>query len=121
MTLNIVEMSNTVKQFFTESAKQTAKTTEFVKRESKMTGSLWLQMWVLGLLETPQSALSHLAEWCEDQQGVLITPQALHDRLHPAAVAFMKTMFALALTLFRQTICIPLLRLRQFSVSVPTW
>ena len=114
MTLNIAEMSDTVKQFFTESAKQTAKQTEFVKRESKMTGGLWLQMWVLGLLETPQSALSHLAEWCEDQHGVLITPQALHDRLHAAAVAFMKTMFALALTLFRQTICIPLPRLRQF-------
>ncbi len=55
MTLNIPDMSKTVKEFFIQSANQTAKATTFVQRESKMTGSLWLQMWVLGLLETPQS------------------------------------------------------------------
>ena len=115
MTVNIAEMSDTVKQFFIESAEQTAKSTTFVRRESKMTGSLWLQMWVLGLLEKPQSALSHLAEWCEDQWAVHITAQGIHDRLSDAAVAFMKAMFALAIAMFRQTVPIPITLLTQFQ------
>ncbi len=115
MTINVADMSKTVKQFFCESADQTAKETTFVRRASKMTGSLWLQMWVLGLLETPQSALSHLAEWCEDQWGLQITAQGIHDRLSDAAVAFMKAMFALAITMFRQTVPIPITLLTQFQ------
>ena len=114
MTLNIPKMSDTVKEFFIESANQIAKNTTFVQRESKMTGSLWLQMWVLGLLETPQSALSQLAEWCEDQWGVQITSQAIHGRLSDAAVAFMKAMFACAIAMFRQTVPIPITLLTQF-------
>jgi hypothetical protein len=115
MTLNITDMSETVKQFFIDTANQTAHETEFVKRASKMTGSVWIQMWVLGLLEAPQSALSHLAEWCADQHGVLISPQALHERLQTAAVAFMKAMFACAIALFRQTVPIPITLLTQFQ------
>ncbi len=114
MTLNIPDMSKTVKEFFIQSANQTAKATTFVQRESKMTGSLWLQMWVLGLLETPQSTLSQLAEWCEDQWGLQITSQAIHDRLSDTAVAFMKAMFACAIAMFRQTVPIPIALLTQF-------
>ncbi len=114
MTLNIPEMSDTVKQFFIESANQTAKDTAFVQRESKMTGSLWLQMWVLGFLDTPRSALAQLAEWCEDLWGLQITSQAIHARLSDAAVACMKTMFASAITMFRQTVPIPITLLTQF-------
>jgi len=115
MTLNIAEMSETVKQFFIESAEQTAHDTTFVRRKSKMTGSRWLQMWVLGLLERPQSALSHLAEWCEDQWGVQISSQGIHDRLSDAAVTFMNAMFACAIALFRQTVPIPITLLTQFQ------
>ena len=115
MAINVANMSKTVKQFFGESAEQIAQKTTFVRRTSKMTGSLWLQMWVLGLLETPQSALGQLAEWCDDQWGLHITSQGIHDRLSDAAVAFMKAMFALAVAMFRQTVPIPITLLTQFQ------
>ncbi len=115
MTIKIAEMSDTVKQFLTENAEQTARETTFVQRTSKMTGSLWLQMWVLGLLDTPQSALSHLAEWCEDQFGLHITTQGIDDRVQTTAVAFFKAMFGLALSVFRQTVRIPIRILTQFT------
>ena len=114
MKIDIATMSETVKQFFTESAEQIAKETSFVQRTSKMTGSLWLQMWVLGLLENPQSTLGQLAEWCDDQWGLHITSQGIHDRLSDAAVACMKALFACAIALFRQTVPIPITLLTQF-------
>jgi hypothetical protein len=129
MALKITEMSDTVKTFFTEEAEQIAKETGFVKRISKMTGSLWMQMWVLGLLETPQSALSHLAEWCEEQFGLHITAQGIDDRVQTTAVTFLNAMFRLALSMFRQTVRIPLQILTQFTavnifdstgISLPT-
>lgn len=114
MVLKIAEMSETVKQFFTEDAEQTARETAFVQRASKMTGSRWLQMWGLGLLDTPQSALSNLAEWCEEQFGLHITAQGIDDRVQTAAVTFFKAMFNLALSVFRQTVQIPIRMLTQF-------
>lgn len=114
MTIKIAEMSDTVKKFFTEDAEQAARETEFVRRTSKMTGSLWLRMWVLGLLDTPRSTLSQLAEFCEDQFGLLITTQGLDDRVQTAAVHFFKTMFGLALAVCRQTVRIPIRLLTQF-------
>jgi len=115
MVAKIAEMSETVKTFFHEHAEQTARETEFVQRTSKMTGSLWLQMWVLGLLDTPQSALSHLAEWCEDQFGLHITAQGIDDRVQTAAVTFFHAMFGLAISMFRQTVRIPIRILTQFT------
>jgi hypothetical protein len=115
MTLKIAEMSETVKTFFTHDAEQTARETGFVQRTSKMTGSLWLQMWVLGLLDTPQSALNHLAEFCEDQFSLHITAQGIDDRVHSAAVHFFKAMFGLAVAAFRQTVRIPIRMLTQFT------
>ncbi len=49
MTIHIAGMSETVKKFFGDDAEHTVRETKFVQRESKMTGSRWLQMWVLGL------------------------------------------------------------------------
>lgn len=108
MTIKIAEMSETVKTFFHDHAEQTARETTFVQRTSKMTGSLWLQMWVLGVLDNPLSALSHLAEFCEDQFGVCITPQGIDDRIQTAAIHFFQAMFGLALAVFRQTVRIPI-------------
>ena len=115
MTIKIAEMSETVKKFFTHDAEQMARETEFVRRTSKMTGSLWLQMWVLGLLDTPRSALHQLAEFCEDHFSLHITAQGIDDRVHSTAVTFFKAMFGLALAVCRQTVRIPLRILTQFS------
>ncbi len=71
-------------------------------------------MWVLGLLDTPQSALKHLAEFCEVQFGLHITAQGIDDRVQTAAVQFAKAMFGLALAVFRQTVKIPIRILTQF-------
>ncbi len=115
MTIKIAEMSETVKTFFNTHAEQTARETQFVQRTSKMTGSRWLTMWVLGLLDTPQSALGQLAEFCEDQFGLHITAQGINDRIQATAVTFLKRMFVFALDVFRSTVRLPIRILTQFS------
>ena len=115
MTIKVAEMSDIVKKFFTEDAEQAARETTFVQRTSKMTGSLYLQMWVLGLLDMPQAALSQLAEFCEEQFGLHITAQGIDDRVQTVAVTFFKAMFGLALSVFRQTVRIPIRMLTQFT------
>ncbi len=113
--MKIKQMSQSVKTFFHNNADQTAKATKFVQRKSKMTGSRFLKTFVFGFLENATSSLTDLAEFCEDHFHVEISAQGIDERIHPLTLTFMKTMFGLALVMFRHTIRIPLALLTQFS------
>jgi hypothetical protein len=98
--------------FFNEKAKEVANSTNFVQRESKMTGSLFLQTLVFGFIEEPGTSLTDLAETAREL-GVDITKQGLGERIRHA-VPFLKRMFQDSLELFRNDLPLDLAVLKQF-------
>lgn len=115
MTSMVKTMSPIVKKFFSTSAEKLAKETEFVQRKSKMTGAVFLQTFVFGLVESASASLNDLVEFCEEHFGVSITTQGLNARITASTLTFMRKMFPLALVVFRQTVRLPVAVLTQFS------
>ena len=115
MLTSVKTMSQRVHQFFTTTAEDTAKTTSFVRRRSKLTGAVFCQTLVFGLLEQATASLTTLVDFCEDHCGVIITPQGLDDRLQAPSLEFMQSMYTQALALFRQQTRLPVALLTQFS------
>jgi len=107
-------MSQALQKIFGETADKIARETKFVQRESKMTGSKFLQTWVLGFLQHPKASLNMLCQVAEDLQ-VTITKQGMQKRLTPSAVKFMEEMFECAKTTLRNKIPISLELLTQFT------
>ena len=108
------QMSQKLSQFFREKADEQARETKLVQRQSKLTGGLFLQIWVLGFLEKPTASLNYLCQVAEDL-GLLISKQGLQKRLTAAAVTFMKAMFEEAKLKLQQQVPLPLTVLTQFA------
>ena len=81
MNMNVKNMSESIKNFFQDTAEQTATETKFVQRKPKLTGSIFLQTFVFGLLENPKSSLSDFAAFCEEHFGITISAQGIDERL----------------------------------------
>jgi hypothetical protein len=81
-----------LQKIFGEAADNLARETKFVQRESKMTGSKFLQIWVLGFLQHPKASLNVLCQVAEDL-GVEITKQGMQKRLTTSAIEFLEGMF----------------------------
>jgi len=113
--MNIKNMSKTIQSFFTEIADKSAKIEKFVQRKSKLSGSIFLQMFVLGLLRNPKASLNDLSEFSEEHFGINITSQGIDERINKHALSFVKVMFNKAICLFQHLNSIPLPILSQFS------
>jgi hypothetical protein len=113
--MNLKNMSETIRIFFSDIAGNTAKTAKFVQRKSKLTGSLFLQLLVFGFIQNPKSSLNDLSELAGDRLGIGISPQGIDERINENAVSFVKKMFNTAMNIFRHTTRIPLSLLEQFS------
>jgi hypothetical protein len=101
-----------VKKFFTTTAEQVAKESQFVRRNRKISGSLFLQalVWTaykysVITLPTLAATAEHLDPDCD------ATEQAFDLKFTPEATAFVQAMFALALHMstVHPTIVLPLL------------
>ena len=103
-----------VQEIFGEAADKLAREIKFVQRESKMTGSKFLQTWVLGFLQHPKASLNVLCQVAEDL-GVMITKQGMQKRLTPSAVKFLEEMFECSKDALQNKIPIPLELLTQFT------
>jgi hypothetical protein len=90
---SVKTMSQLVHQFFTTTAEETAKATAFVQRRSKLTGAVFCQTLVFGLLDKATASLTTLVDFCEDHCGVIITPQGFDDRLQASSLEFMQSLF----------------------------
>lgn len=112
--INIAQMSQSLQQFFGKATDETARRTKFVQRESKMTGSKFLQTWVLGFLQHPKASLNILCQVAADL-GVDITKQGIQKRLTSSAVQFFKEMFEHSKSALQNEIPIPLDLLTQFT------
>jgi len=112
--IDITQTGQALQKIFGETADRLARETEFVQRESKMTGSKFLQSWVLGFLQHPKASLNMLCQVAEDL-GVEITKQGMQKRLTPSAVQFMEEMFECSKAALQNKIPISLALLMQFE------
>jgi len=98
MTTLIESYHNNIRRFFTGSAERQARKSKFVQRESKIGGSIFLQSLVWGVYLLGQITLAGLGGIIEKlYPGTAVTDQGLDQRFNENAVAFMNSMFALAL------------------------
>lgn len=110
-----MQMSRSLSEFFGKTADEKARETKLVQRESKLTGALFLQVFVIGFLENPKASLNFLCQVAEDF-GVTISKQGLQKRLTSAAVTFMQAMFAQAKDSLQNQVPLALALLTQFKV-----
>lgn len=102
-----------IQEFFTATADEVARETQFVVRTSKVSGAHWLQVWVFGFLETEDATLNQLAQVSTDL-GVALVAQGLDNRLSRTAVAFMQRMFEKSWHLFHTQASLPVGLLARF-------
>src|SRR2546423_1242199 len=98
-----------LREFLGKRAERLSRLTGFVRRESKLSGAVFVQAVVLSWLERPTGALSEVAASC-GELGVQISESGLQQRLTDRAVALLRGLFEEGL---RQ---IP--RLRQLPTGV---
>ena len=100
--------------FFSDTVEETARQTQFVRRQSEITGLSFLKAVELGFLEKPGASLNELAQFFLDL-GVEVSPQGIDERINVFSVAFLRAIFAQALVIFKNQGSLPLSVLQQFS------
>ena len=100
--------------FFSDTVEETARQTQFVRRQSEITGLSFLKAVELGFLEKPGASLNELAQSFLDL-GVEVSPQGIDERINVFSVAFLRAIFAQALVIFKNQGSLPLSVLQQFS------
>ncbi len=60
--IDTTHMGQALQKIFGETAAEVARETKFVQRESQMTGSKFLQTWVMGFLQHPKASLTMLCQ-----------------------------------------------------------
>ena len=88
-----------------------AKESNFVKRERKLSGSLFVQTLVFGWLSNPESSLEELTQTSAALE-VSISPQGLDQRFTPEAASFLKQILdeALCTLICAEPVAIPVLQ-----------
>lgn len=90
------ELAQTLQTLLTTEAEQAARETGCVRRVRKLSGARFVQTLVLGWLHDPHASLDSLADFAADL-GADLTPQALDQRLTPAASRCLATVLTAAL------------------------
>ena len=83
------EIEAHIQGLFHEKAEQWARSTGFVQRTSKISGSAFAQMLVFGFLNQPEASYTELQQMME-LQGIAVSPQAIEERMTPQAAALMR-------------------------------
>jgi len=83
------EIESHVQSLFHEKAEQWARSTSFVQRASKISGSAFAQTLVFGFLNEPEASSTDLQQMME-LQGIHVSPQAIEERMTPQAAALMR-------------------------------
>jgi hypothetical protein len=110
---SVTELSRTLQTFFGSLSERLARQTGFVRRQSKLTGSRFALIMVLGFLQLPKASYNNLAE-VAFELGLSIKRQGLEDRTTPAAVAFMSQLFKQSLKLLQTKLGLPVDLLQHF-------
>ena len=83
------EIESHIQSLFQEKAEQWARSTGFVQRTSKISGSAFAQMLVFGFLNQPEASYTDLQQMME-LQGIHVSPQAIEERMTQEAAALMR-------------------------------
>jgi hypothetical protein len=100
--------------FSDQEVEEIARETQFVRRQSTISGLKFLKAVVLGFLEKSSASLNELAQSFLDL-GVEVTPQGIDERINAFSVAFLRKLFWQALERFKNKCPLPLSVLQQFS------
>lgn len=92
MDNTVSEWSNKIFKFFEKIVPELGRTTGFVQRHSKLDALVFVKTMVFGFMNNPKASLEHLCA-LSARQGVTITKQGLHARLHDKTVELMKGLF----------------------------
>lgn len=84
----ITELKDAAQRILIAAAEKASRTTGFTKRNSKLTGALFVQTLVLGWLSRPEATLEELSQTAATL-GVRISPQGLDQRFTKEAAAFL--------------------------------
>ena len=107
----IPQISEAIQTVLTTTADASAQKTGFTKRQSKLTGSAFVQTLVLGWLSDPAASLDNLTSLAA-QLGVSISAQGLDQRFsaHSAACLHQVLDAAVSKVIGGQAVAIPLLK-----------
>jgi hypothetical protein len=89
----IPKLSRTLSEVLTERADALARVSGFVRRQSKLSGSVFVQTLVFGWLGMPTAGIGLLSRLA-GTLGVRITPQGLEQRFTKEAAAYLQQMLA---------------------------
>lgn len=79
--------------FSTEQIEASARQTGFVQRASKITGKIFLALMTFGPWSTTNTSLAQLAAKVGQlPKPVAVSPEAIHQRMNPRALAFLQAM-----------------------------
>lgn len=98
---NYIEKSEKIRQILEEKANQLSYETGFVQRQSKLTGSGFVQIRVLGSLASAEATLTDFIAYGAEQ-GVSITAAGFQQRLTAKAVALLEKVLAASLQTWRE-------------------
>jgi hypothetical protein len=84
-----VNVARVLHSVFSDNADRTARETGFTQRESKLTGSVFVQTLTFGWLHNPDATLEELAQVAASL-GVAISPQGLDQRFGSRAAALLE-------------------------------
>jgi hypothetical protein len=84
--------------FSEETIEHTARRTGFVKRVSKISGTLFLALITFGVWSNPKTTLAQLAAKVPELAGQRdVSPEAIHQRMNRRALAFLQDLLGQAL------------------------
>lgn len=117
MSTTIPEIVDLMHDVLDTYAAQTARSTGFVRRASKLTGPLFAQTLVFGWWSHPAATLDELTETAA-LLGCDLSPQALQARFTPAAATFLQGLLARALAQSTSAAAVALPLLQRFTAVV---
>ena len=98
MSTTIPQLSQILQDLLIKDANKLGRTSGFIQRKRKVTGSSFAQTLVFGWQSNPQSSLEELCQ-SACASGVTISPQGLQERLNsPQAAIFMKELLEKAVS-----------------------
>jgi hypothetical protein len=109
-----IRQSEMIQEFMQTIATEQGNESGFVKRQSKMTATVFAETLILGLLDNPEASLNDLVQ-VSAKLGVEISEPGLHGRINDEGVELLKGLLDSSLKQFAAQGAVPAAVLSRFS------